>query len=1424
MKLRIPKDYFDSPMPPRLFLCTTSGKIIGELPVYDIGLNASWNKYSELKFSIDRQYTDMLTGETVINPLFDKAEGLRKVYVENIGEFIIQDPNTMYSDKDTKTLSCFSSEYETGTKYLENFYINTGDDESVEVTYLEGIYGVGYTVKEDDRYELAPLGEDNFDAYESYYVKEYADTDSYIFQQVAIADASKYITYDQSTVAKTLYKKKYPNVRFYWPTKPELSLLHLIFKKIPGWNIGDVDESLWRKERKFSEDRVAVYDFLMNEVAGTIKCVVEWNTLTKRVNFYEEAEDGITEDNNIQTRFNTDIYITRENLANEINIGYSSDDIKTKLKVTGSDDLSIRDVNLGKNHIINLDFYYNNDWMEKDLREAYNDYLQAVKKYSSLYSEAVSAYAGAYNRWNDLMNAVPADGNVVLIGDPFTKLYCIKTPFNTAYSSTNITDTTLTIDTLYEEYDKTTGQYSKKIDKSPSLDGKQFVVQGYAFKYNSTDENFQYVRNVTNDNLNDLIKKLNLYHVNDDVNGNQTDNILLKLKDKNSNTVTIRIYAEPETITSYVPGTKYYGKTGDVYSPLNNIDSSESFNQYKQIYNGTLYTNTEDYKIRYETSNISSGYNNTVDIDFSHWIRGEITVDADKSIVPIDLKDYTISYIGTMGAYFVLVKDETDPINLEDYGVMMLREKQEIYTSLFKVQTEEMYSQEKYQCTISDEEPQGSIPEGARWLDSNSSPLTLRIYQEGEWVRSDASADDVHNYENYQRYADNYNKLLAVQQVLAKKEAEAEYCLDGYPISDMHITLDYVRATRYDEKTTYYVENNGAMELADPQPQTDEDLKYNVYYVSHSDFPSPDYKNDGVSLEEALLEAAKKHFPMYIYDLIVHYDPNVNYYIDNNGNMELACPQPNLGNFSQKTYYAKRDHLIYKDGMDNNLPLYTFKSTKYVDEYSIATTYNEKIIYYVQNSEGVMEKASPQPTKDEFVNGTYYILDKDYTFAVYLKNKTPYVALASSRGVYQAKMDYYSRLTDFENFFTEDQWIRLSPLIREDEFTDSNFLLTGYESEEERMSICKELMETASKELKTLSQPSLEFDMNMGNILALPEFSSLTSQFELGNFIRIELTPGVVKRARLLGVDLDFNDLSGFSCQFGNLVTTQDQIDLHAELMQQAVQAGKQVATSASNWQRAVDKSNKLEQDIANGLQNAALEVGKASGQSIVWNEYGIWGRKLVDGTTDQYEPEQFRIINNKLVFSNDGFKTSKAVFGSYTINGETRWGPLAEYVTADTIEGKFITGGSIQIGNPDIVGGNLFVVNEDGSVEITSNGKEKYASIDAMTAIDSAYRFHTVLSYNKSTVFTDTKQDCTITCTVYDYDTDITNKVIEAGGTFAWTRVSLDSQKDDSWNSEHIQIGKDANKITIVADYIEKNSQFSCTVDFDETKIQTNS
>ena len=84
---------------------------------------------------------------------------------------------------------------------------------------------------------------------------------------------------------------------------------------------------------------------------------MEWDSINGVVNFYMTEEDGITADNSVQTLWDTDVYISRENLASSIDISYSTDDIRTKLKVTGSDGVDIRDVNLGQNYITDLSFY-----------------------------------------------------------------------------------------------------------------------------------------------------------------------------------------------------------------------------------------------------------------------------------------------------------------------------------------------------------------------------------------------------------------------------------------------------------------------------------------------------------------------------------------------------------------------------------------------------------------------------------------------------------------------------------------------------------------------------------------------------------------------------------------------------------------------------------------------------------------------------------------------------------------------------------------------------------------------------------------------------------------------------------------------------------------------------------------------------------
>ena len=1360
MKLSIPKDYFtQDPVPPRLFLCTPSGKIINELPAISVNIQAKWNSYSELSFEVQMHYVDILTGETKVHPLYSTIESPRQIYAQGMGFFILQDINDIIGDNDIKSVTAFSAEYAVAGKYLNSFYINTGEIGSVEVTYNEQQNGLDYSTDRDSFYKLASGA---FDPYESYYVKVPTE-DSYTWEQEQISDANEYAKYINNTSESEydkLYMKNFPNVQFYNNNRTGLSLLHLVLNNIPDWEIGSVDQSLWRKERTFSQDRISVYDFLMQDVAETFGCVFEWDTLTHKLNVYEEAEDGITDDNAIQTRWNTDVYISKDNLASEVNVSYSSDEIKTKLIVTGSDDLDIREVNLGRNEIVDLSFYHTLDWMEQDLYDAYDNYLEIIqeaesgltkdglpsKAYPVPYSEAMQGWVAANNRYSDMMNAVPAEGNVVLIGDEFKKLYCIYEPIDTAYATITINNGTQWVDKIYKD-----SNFSEQI--VDMKDGTAYVVQGYLLTYKLSETKFQVSDEQRNVSKISLIDKLNLYHVDEDIKANKNDNILLRLKNSASDVATVRIYDKRKVATEY-EGThmNYYiwdpksEKYGEVSFKIKN---GTEFSTYKSMHGANLHTN--DFYVQSIVVKATSGISEAADeYSVTQWINGELTA------TKMDLEQYTISYIGTMGAYFVLAKDERNKATLEEYGVRLLQEKHDTYTKIFQTQTEEMFSQEKYQCIVQDTIPEGNYNDGTRWLDSNSVPTTLYSYNASNstWemlagVENAVSTEDKKNYENYQRYVDNYEKLKAVQTVLTEKEREAEYYLNGFEVANRTIDV-----------SLYKRNANGH-------------LAYN-----------------GELLEADMHRAAEAHFTFY-------------------------------GDGGGITVYN-----VVRSDFNEIFPLYTFTTAFDPIGYGKNTeAFNPAQKYYIKTTTGAYSPVLIE-TKEEFATydgttseKTLYVVTKGHYYAVYLNGTTPYVAYANSQGVYQMIMEYIRAETEMNKFFTTDQWIRLSPFIKEDEFNDSNFLLTGYESEEERIKICKELMDAASKELKTICQPSLSFSMTMANILALPEFEPLFGQFQLGNFIRVAIRDDYVKRARLLEVNLDFDDMSDFSCTFGNLVTTKTEVDKHADLLAQAVSAGKQVAAASGDWQRAVDKSNKLEESIASGLQDAALQIGRASGQAIEWGQNGFFCRKFKDGSTTEYEDEQIAIINNKIVFTNSNWATSKAALGEFQVdvNGdgvdETMYGLIADAVVSGYIKGSAIEGGSLKIGGK----GGTFIVNPDGSVQILGPDAETpvYATKDTVDLINQATQYRTSLEYTGTTIFTEPGQTCTITCKVFDWDKDITDS-LPTGTVFKWIRAS--NVSDTVWNTSHTYT--DINTITITNEDIEKNAQFYCECTFDETKL----
>ena len=372
--MRLPKNILSGTYAkPRIFLCETSKERIGELITTNTSGVFKFNAYSEFSFEVGRTYNNIMTGDSLVNPYYDKIDALRLIEVEGFGYFELQGPELIGDGiKESKSCTAYSLEYTLSQKYLVDFYINTGEIGSVEVTYAENN--------------------------------------------------------NQSVIPVTLYN----------PSNPQLSLLHLVLEKVYGWKIGHVDSSLTTLGRQFEIDRQSVYDFLMNEVCEKFNCYIVFDTINNTINVYAESAtakfiaDGLTRSFTISrpfakigtvsidgykttqweynstngvltlenipssgsrievvdgalTEWETDVFVSFENLAHEINIDYDADDIKTVLTVTYGEDNDIRETNLGLPYLTDLSYYYTVDWMGQELYDAYTAYLQKCDASQSQY-------------------------------------------------------------------------------------------------------------------------------------------------------------------------------------------------------------------------------------------------------------------------------------------------------------------------------------------------------------------------------------------------------------------------------------------------------------------------------------------------------------------------------------------------------------------------------------------------------------------------------------------------------------------------------------------------------------------------------------------------------------------------------------------------------------------------------------------------------------------------------------------------------------------------------------------------------------------------------------------------------------------------------------------------------------------------------
>lgn len=261
---------------------------------------------------------------------------------------------------------------------------------------------------------------------------------------------------------------------------------------------------------------------------------------------------------------------------------------------------------------------------------------------------------------------------------------------------------------------------------------------------------------------------------------------------------------------------------------------------------------------------------------------------------------------------------------------------------------------------------------------------------------------------------------------------------------------------------------------------------------------------------------------------------------------------------------------------------------------------------------------------------------------------------------------------DMDKWVTKDEWKTLDSYVVEETYSNDNYITTDNTTDTERFDIERQLFDVAWKDLSKKCRPQYQYSSTLSNVLTIPQFKGFLKYFQLGNFIRMATDYDTVIKLRLISFTVDYNDTSKIDVTFSDAIRVHDIYEDASSIQAQANSVAMSFQFNKDQYDKSVNQSNFVEEMRKYGLDVANIPV---KNQHQSWDETGMWFRQWNEQKND-FDPEQIKIINNQIVFSDDGFKSAKMAIGKIPIdkNGNTVYAVNAEAILGKLFLGEYLT------------------------------------------------------------------------------------------------------------------------------------------------------